>query len=440
MKRFGVLTLILLAALLLCPAVAAGESDDEPENMIVCGDYGYIPLPDGTAEIVRYEGDGEHVVVPAVLDGIPVTGIGSGAFEEERGLVSITIPEGVTAIGSYAFSRCLRLQAVSLPDGLTVIGDSAFQGTSGLEELSIPDSVAEIGDAAFFASGLKAVKLPAGLRRIGGQAFQQTHLATVEIPDGTEEIEHLAFCDCKELTDIFLPDSLASVTGNPFLYCSGLTGFHFSDAHPYLEMKDGVLFSRPDARLICWPEALGGGAYVIPDGTKIIGVSAFKGLKEVTIPDSVETIEDYAFGHCPLISVTIPDSVTSIGEGAFYCCTKLTRISLPAGIPAIPKMAFDGCTALVSLSVPEGVALIDGYAFRSCTALTAVDLPDSLTEIGPNAFNSCRKLASLKIPAQVTKIGSNAFYGCKALTAAVQEGTYAQVYCAENGVPYSTGE
>ncbi len=417
MKRFGFLALILLAALILCPGISAGECGDDPENVIVCGDYGYILLPDGTAEIVRYEGYGQHADIPAVLDGIPVTRIGSGAFEEERGLISITVPEGITAIGSYAFCRCLRLQTVSLPDSLTVIGDGAFQGTSDLEALSIPDSVAEIGSGAFFASGLKAVKLPARLRRIGKQAFQQTRLASVEIPDGTEEIGHLAFCDCKELTDIFLPDSIASIIGNPFLYCSGLTGFRFSDAHPYLEMKNGVLFSRPDARLICYPDILEGGAYVIPDGTRIIGVSAFKNLREVTIPDSVETIGDYAFGHCPLVSVAIPDSVTSIGTGAFYCCKKLTGIRLPAGISAIPKMAFDGCTAL-----------------------TAVDLPDSLTEIGPNAFYNCRKLTSLKIPAQVTKIGSNAFYGCKALTAAVQEGTYAQVYCAENGVPYSTGE
>mgnify|MGYP002515211758 CR=1 FL=1 len=48
-------------------------------------------------------------------------------------------------------------------------------------------------------------------------------------------------------------------------------------------------------------------------------------LKKVTIPDSVTSIGNYAFGVCAgLISVTIPDSVTSIGDDAFYGCDKLT--------------------------------------------------------------------------------------------------------------------
>ena len=47
----------------------------------------------------------------------------------------------------------------------------------------------------------------------------------------------------------------------------------------------------------------------------------------MTIPNSVTSIEGYAFSGCTgLTSVTIPDSVTSIGYSAFSSCVSLTDV------------------------------------------------------------------------------------------------------------------
>ena len=50
------------------------------------------------------------------------------------------------------------------------------------------------------------------------------------------------------------------------------------------------------------------------------------GLTSVTIPDSVTSIDDYAFYDCTgLTRVTIPESVTHIGY-SFYGCSSLFTI------------------------------------------------------------------------------------------------------------------
>ena len=46
-----------------------------------------------------------QVIIPAVLDGYKVTGIGCEAFYGCRGLMSISIPDSVTSIEDGAFCR-----------------------------------------------------------------------------------------------------------------------------------------------------------------------------------------------------------------------------------------------------------------------------------------------------------------------------------------------
>lgn len=98
-----------------------------------------------------------------------------------------------------------------------------------------------------------------------------------------------------------------------------------------------------------------------------IGIRAFKdcyNLMTVSIPNSVSTIDDYAFENSSLTSIVIPNSVSRIGRDAFSECHKLTAITLPSSITNIGKNAFGKCENLLQVTVErQEPAKIDSTSF-----------------------------------------------------------------------------
>ena len=131
-----------------------------PEDYAGAGTPGYYESrltytlnEDGTAVVKGRTGKEDfqlmrHMVIPAELDGYPVTAIADEAFMDWYGLESVVIPDTVTAIGDRAFMGCDNLESIDLPEGLRTIGEQAFFWT-GLRKVIIPDSVISFGRNAF---------------------------------------------------------------------------------------------------------------------------------------------------------------------------------------------------------------------------------------------------------------------------------------------------
>ena len=53
-------------------------------------------------------------------------------------------------------------------------------------------------------------------------------------------------------------------------------------------------------------------------------------MTEITIPDTVTTINDWAFWNTGLTEITIPVNVSSIGNNVFGAASSLTSITVAA--------------------------------------------------------------------------------------------------------------
>ena len=119
-------------------------------------------------------------------------------------------------------------------------------------------------------------------------------------------------------------------------------------------------------------------------------------LTEVTLPPTLDEIEDSAFFKCSsLTEITIPEGVTKIGTNAFYGCSQLTSITIPSTIENI-NTAFSGNTALTHVTLTNGISEISYSAFEGCTGLTEVEIPSSVNKILQDAFNGCTNLSDVK--------------------------------------------
>ena len=103
----------------------------------------------GAITITKYTGSGGDVVIPAAIDGVPVTGIGEAAFMGRSDLTSVTIPDCVTSIGMEAFGGCSSLTTIDIPDSVTSIGGYAFESCTKLTGATIGSGVAIIGSGTF---------------------------------------------------------------------------------------------------------------------------------------------------------------------------------------------------------------------------------------------------------------------------------------------------
>lgn len=134
------------------------------------------------------------------------------------------IPNSVTSIGDYAFENCKGLTSVTIPNSVTSIGICAFYDCSGLTYVTIGNSVSRIGSCAFeWCSGLTSVTIPNSVTSLGSSAFNGcSGLTSVTIPNSITKIEEWTFENCSGLTSVTIGNSVTNIAAYAFNYCFNL--------------------------------------------------------------------------------------------------------------------------------------------------------------------------------------------------------------------------
>ncbi|MBR4189491.1 MAG: InlB B-repeat-containing protein [Kiritimatiellae bacterium] len=271
---------------------------------------------------------------------------GGGPFSGALDIPSSVGGYAVREIGESAFYECTNLTSVVIPDSVLNIRECAFLMCNGITSVSIPNSVTNIGNGAFWYC--KALK-------------------SVDIPDSVRRIETRAFRGCSGLSSITFGNSIESIEYDAFRSCSALTAIHIHDLAAWCRISfDGTWYTNPlyDAGHL-YLDGKEITDLVLPGSVASVGNFAnATGLATATIQNGTTVIRDSAFEECAsLTTVTIPASVTNIGVNAFYNDRKLSSVALSDGLESIGASAFYYCLALTTLVIPDSVTSVGADAF-----------------------------------------------------------------------------
>ncbi len=352
--------------------------------------------------ITNYYGSEADVVVPDVIKGIKVNGIGIGAFKDNKRTKNIILPDSCTNINSAAFKDCTALVSIS-GSGIKTISANAFENSS-VQTVDFPN-LKTIGMYAFAGcSNLNSVTF-SNVETIGAYAFTETPSLGVVICDNLTELGTEAFAQSG--VSLFSAQKLISTGNNVFADCVNLV----SASIPQLTVLSLGTFKNCTAL----------NQVELPALTEIKANAFRNSAIEGFVGMNVESIGNYAFAeNAHLTGVMLP-KVTTTGTYVFSNCTSLQVVNL-AKLVEVNSNSFSYCESLKALVLPSVVnvlsnafknSYIEYLMFYNVESINS--LPDTLKGI---------TLPETAVSISATPSSDFTVYGF--------EDTYAQTYATKN--------
>ena len=299
---------------------------------------------------------------------------------------SVTIPSSVTPNASgKTLSKSSNVNATTY--SVTSIGNNAF-GNKPITSVSIPSSVTTIGAGAFFNTRISSVVISENVTNIGTNAFSNndylscvTSLSTTPPTLTVNPSSHSFGLNRSNIT-LKVPAASLSAYTNPN---NGAQWTNFNNGGQPLEVGDTFA-----SNLIKYKITSMTNNTVVVSGFVSVGTG---------VADIPATVSD----------CTSTYTVTEIGLGAPIfgnSSGSITNVTIPNTVTTINANAFNSCS-LTSIIIPSNVTTIEQQAFAH-NDLTSVVFSDGIITIGDNAFGS-NQLTSVRIPASVTSIGTGGF-------------------------------
>ena len=146
--------------------------------------------------------------------------IAGNAFEGNRYLKSIVVPDTVEKLGGSVFRECVNLEKAVI-NVKQELYNTLFYNCTKLSDVTIGEGVERLWNYIFmYCRSLKKIKLPSTVKDIGFECFSDcTALEEVYIPYGLEKIGYHCFYNCTNLKKLWIPDTVKRIDEKAFYNC-----------------------------------------------------------------------------------------------------------------------------------------------------------------------------------------------------------------------------
>ena len=374
--------------------------------------WSYVVVDKKAVRILACESTQSTLNIPGYINGLPVYEIASDACSRNNAVETIICSETVEKIGPCAFRLCPSLRKIVFPKQMHSYSSSWLSGCPRVEDITLPDNLEELTLSIFDRPKLNRLVIGSKAHAIEPGAFQASKLKCLEIDQN-----------------------------NPFVFTDGI-GIYSSDG------KKLIALARP----VC--------EYDVLPGCEVICKKAaynIESLERVCMPESLHTLEEFAFSHSGIKEFEAPKSLKVIAEKAFFYCNELKTVVLNEGLKSVGGSAFaeSGIDCLkypasiehigrsatyhtnivhsgpnCSLSIDSNCRTFfldrEGGLYRHeengsyfvqlvDPDLEVFNVQKGTNAIGEYAFAHNGKIRSVSVPDGVTEIQKNAFRCCKNL-------------------------
>ena len=423
--------------------------DDEKETLVISGTgemtsepwraYSYmfkhVIIEEGVSSIVDYAFSNTETADVSLPNSLK--SIGNYAFYNCLGLKTITIPEGVESVGQSVFEDCMNMRSatwntkncpdihksvfgyyyggvvdtITIGENVEAISYNAFNTDTRyitiywnakhfkdvenysqrplliayIKNLIIGDKVEYL--PAFFLCGqpIKSFVIPNTVTSIGESAFDEcTSLETITLSENLTSIPSKSFYKCKSLKSIVIPNSVKSIAKEAFSECPKLESVTIGDGCK--SIGDYAFYRCINLEKVHLGKNL-----------ESIGAEVFNGyyndyckkLTSIELPNSLVSIDEYAFANTALTQITIPENVTFIGAKAFNNCTHLHRVEWNAKAATLGESsdAFPDYNSIIAeFVIGENVESIPAKLCSGISSMVSIKVPDNIISVGEEAF------------------------------------------------------
>lgn len=197
---------------------------------------------------------------------------------------------------------------------------------------------------------------------------------------GTDRILPMQFQSCPNLVNVSL-SNVTFVESGAFWECSGITGN--VDLSQCVVIADYAFYKCSNITGITAPNL----------GTVALYACSQTGLRTLTVPSTMRMLMEGCFLWTPITALTIQNGVTYLPDMAFKD-TEMKDVTIPDSVQTLGSSTFGQCIYLTGVTIGSGVTSIGNGCFME-TKISSITLPPSLTSLAKYAFMDCTNLNTI---------------------------------------------